>query len=249
MASVPAFEMLAEELAQGAPKNLVQRCLAAADDERRHAVSMGALARRFGSVPGGFSVLSSARQSAREIALHNAVEGCVREAYGALLATWQADHAQDPVVRATMRNIAADETRHAELSFDIARWFDSTLDEHAREASLAARKEALLGFPRGPARPPPGGARPRGRNARSCARAGPAGPPSLSSFTPTRSRPERTQHPDVGGGRQVWQGTRRRHGTVLTPPPEGLFMHARRVWIPALLALTGCAHTGPSPLL
>ena len=47
------------------------------------------------------------------IAIENAVEGCVRESFGALLATWQAKTAGDARVRAAMKRIARDETRHA----------------------------------------------------------------------------------------------------------------------------------------
>lgn len=143
-ASVPAFELLAEELwADGAPSSLVMRCLSAADDERRHAVVMGRIAREFGASPGGFTITDRARRGAREVALQNAREGCVREAFGALLATWQASHARHGAVRDAMGVIADDETRHATLSFDIAAWFERTLDDDAREATRAAREEAL----------------------------------------------------------------------------------------------------------
>jgi len=58
-----------------------------------------------------------------DVALENAVEGCVRETYGALIATRQAEAASDPVVRRAMRKIAADETAHAALSWDVASFF------------------------------------------------------------------------------------------------------------------------------
>ncbi len=62
-----------------------------------------------------------------EIALENAVEGCVRETFGALLAEWQAAHARDPRVRATMRRVARDETRHAALGWRIFDWAQARL--------------------------------------------------------------------------------------------------------------------------
>jgi hypothetical protein len=42
-----------------------------------------------------------------------------------------------------MRRIAADETRHAALSWDLARWFDSMLDASARARVAAARRHAV----------------------------------------------------------------------------------------------------------
>ena len=47
------------------------------------------------------------------VAIENAVEGCVRETFGALIASWQAEHARDPGIKRLMRSIARDETRHA----------------------------------------------------------------------------------------------------------------------------------------
>ncbi|MDC3954772.1 hypothetical protein [Polyangium jinanense] len=76
------------------------------------------------------------------MARENAVEGCVREAYGALIATFQAAHARDPKVRRAMQVIAADETRHAALAWRIASWVESKLDEKARRALAAARRKA-----------------------------------------------------------------------------------------------------------
>lgn len=56
------------------------------------------------------------------MARENLVEGCVRETFGAAVATFQAERAATPQVRARLRAIAADEITHAELSHDLARW-------------------------------------------------------------------------------------------------------------------------------
>src|SRR6185312_12184135 len=57
-ASVPAFEILARELtAHDAPRELVARALAAADDERRHARIMSSWARAHGATPGPVRVI------------------------------------------------------------------------------------------------------------------------------------------------------------------------------------------------
>ncbi|HWZ87964.1 MAG TPA: hypothetical protein VNW92_03915 [Polyangiaceae bacterium] len=79
------------------------------------------------------------------MALENAVEGCVRETYGALVATWQAQVARDPVVRAAMKRIARDETRHAALSWSVGSWLETRLDTEARcRVERAKQAEARL---------------------------------------------------------------------------------------------------------
>lgn len=77
------------------------------------------------------------------MAIENAVEGCVRETFGALVATWQAAHATDAGVRAAMKRIAADETRHAALAWAIDRWMDGRLDATARARVERSRRAAV----------------------------------------------------------------------------------------------------------
>src|SRR5262249_1654863 len=60
------------------------------------------------------------------------VGGCVRETYGAPVARFQAEHAQDPAVAHLMAGIARDEARHAALSWAVARWAETRLDAAAR---------------------------------------------------------------------------------------------------------------------
>lgn len=143
-ASVYAFERLACELtALGAPGALVARAVQSALDEVRHARVTADLARRFGSEPLPADVAALRPRSALQIALENAVEGCVRETYGALLAHYQAQAALDPHVRQAMQQIADDETRHAELSWHVARWLEPQLT-HAERQCLAAARTAEL---------------------------------------------------------------------------------------------------------
>lgn len=143
-ASVDAFRILRDELrAHGAPKKLVRAAARAARDEVRHTRATSALARRFGARLASLSVPRTALRSLEVMAIENAVEGCVRETYGALLATWQARTAGDPVVRAAMMRIARDETRHAALSWNVGRWLETRLDTQAkRQVSLAKRAAA-----------------------------------------------------------------------------------------------------------
>jgi hypothetical protein len=142
-ASVTAFERLAGELeAIGAPGELVAGARASAEDERRHTRSMGALAERFGAPVRAPSFAPARRRSLEAIALENAAEGCVRETFGALVATWQARAAGDAAVAAALREVAADETRHAEFSWALQRWVDGVLDDGARARVRAARVAA-----------------------------------------------------------------------------------------------------------
>ncbi len=70
-------------------------------------------------------------------------EGCVRETFGALVGHHQALHARDAEVREVMTRIAEDETRHAALSWDIARWASERLSSAELEALREARREAV----------------------------------------------------------------------------------------------------------
>jgi hypothetical protein len=142
-ASVTAFRIMRDELrAKGAPKRLVRAAARAARDEIRHARATGALARRFGAQPRRPVIVATQPRSLEAMALENAVEGCVRETYGALLATRQAERATDPVVRAAMMRIARDETRHASLSWQVGRWLETRLAPAAKRRVARAKDAA-----------------------------------------------------------------------------------------------------------
>jgi len=143
-ASVHAFVRLADELcAHGAPRALVERALAAAQDEVRHARTVSALARLHEGELTTPQVSALPLRSLEEIARENAVEGCVRETYGALVGAHQAARAHDPVLRQAMTTIAADEARHAALSHDVDAWLMTTLDEAARGRVRDAQRRAI----------------------------------------------------------------------------------------------------------
>jgi hypothetical protein len=148
-ASVHAFRALRADLCRlGAPKRLRKAAARAKRDEVRHTRSTAALARRFGSAPAIPSVAPLGSRSLVSIALENAVEGCVRETHGALVAHFQATHAADPTVRATLSRIARDETQHAALSWEAHRFFYARLTraERARvdDAMRATVRELLV---------------------------------------------------------------------------------------------------------
>jgi len=143
-ASVHAFRCLATELAaMGAPRPLVRCALRAVRDEMRHARVVTRLARRRGATPARAHVKRARARSLAAFALENAVEGCVRESYGALVATWQATHAPDADVARAMARVAADETRHAALAWSISRWLHARLDDATRARVSSAMRGAL----------------------------------------------------------------------------------------------------------
>jgi hypothetical protein len=142
-ASISAFERLASELDRlGAPSDLAERARAAASDERRHARAMGRHARTRGAVVPRVRASAERERSLFDIALENATEGCVREAYGALFAVWQSEHAADADLRRTMKAIARDEAAHAELARDVHRWARAELGARERAELDAAMHDA-----------------------------------------------------------------------------------------------------------
>jgi hypothetical protein len=144
-ASVHAFRRLERELrAHGAPSSLVAGARRALRDEVRHARLTRRLARTHGSAPAPVRVAASAPRSLEAIAVENAVEGCVRETFAALLAVYQARAAADPEVRAAMASIAPDETRHAELAWAVDDWLQTRLDRSARRRVRRARRDAAV---------------------------------------------------------------------------------------------------------
>jgi hypothetical protein len=148
-ASVVAFEVLSRELeAHEAPRALRSRAKRAARDEVRHARVMGALARRAGARVPRVRIEPHALRDLEAIAIENAVEGCVRETFGAAVAMLQAESAVDEEVRTAMSRIAEDEARHAQLSWDIAAWIEPNLDEAARKRVTDARRSAVADLTR-----------------------------------------------------------------------------------------------------
>ena len=140
-ASVFAFARLARELRHHrAPRKLIAAARRSRRDEVRHARATAALARR--RVPRVAAGPMHVR-ALEEIAIENAVEGCVRETFGAATAWWRALHARDANVRATYLRIARDETRHAALAHHIDGWVRARLSRSARERVAAARAEAV----------------------------------------------------------------------------------------------------------
>jgi hypothetical protein len=90
------------------------------------------------------------RRSLEAMAIENAVEGCVNETFGALLMTWQAQHAASKDLRDTFTKIARDEIGHAALSRELAAWAESQLDAGANARVKRARGRAIAKLSRSP---------------------------------------------------------------------------------------------------
>ncbi len=143
-ASIAAFGILRRELCHyGAPRALVRLAERAAQDEVRHARSMKAIARRHGAICRTPRVRTRPVRSLLEVAIENVVEGCVRETYGAVVATYQSRAAGDGRMRAAMKTIAKDEAMHAALAWRVAAWADRRLTAADRRRVARAGQEAI----------------------------------------------------------------------------------------------------------
>jgi hypothetical protein len=143
-ASVPAFAQLAAELAaHRAPERLIAGARRARADEERHARVVGELARAAGARPWPLDVAPTPLRPLVEVARENAVEGCVRETAGAVVAARQARAFADPRLRRIFAAIAADERRHANLAWAVDDWARPRLSPAERRAVDAARAAAV----------------------------------------------------------------------------------------------------------
>jgi hypothetical protein len=143
-ASVHAFvRMVAELEAHGAPEPLVRAAKRAAKEEVQHARLMTNWARSHDAEPVRPCVEPGKIRDLEAILAENAAEGCVRETFGAVLAAHQSLAAQTDQARKRMARIARDETSHAELSWEVARWGERKLGRAARARVKAVRNRAV----------------------------------------------------------------------------------------------------------
>lgn len=153
-ASVFAFERLARELTSfGAPANLIARAASSAREEIRHAQLMSTVARGYGAEPYQVRISKLRARGLYQLALENAVEGCIHETYGALVAHHQAACATDPALRQAMRQIAHDETNHADLAWQIAAWLHPKLSATQQAELARAQVQALQELEQAQCRP------------------------------------------------------------------------------------------------
>ncbi len=143
-ASVASFaRFVLQLLAVGAPPELVLAGQVALGDEVRHAQQCFALASAYAGAPVGPGPLAidgalPGHVTLAELAAATVLEGCVNETIAALMATTAATLAEDPIVRATLSAIAADERRHAALAWRTVAWALGRGDATVREAVLRA---------------------------------------------------------------------------------------------------------------
>jgi len=147
-ASVAAFaQFVLQLLAVGAPPELVLAAQQALADEVEHArlcFGLASLYRGSGVGPGPLAT-TGAGTTTELPALIDAVirEACLGETLSAFEAREAAAQAADPAVQATLRKIAADEQRHAELGWRFVQWALDGADESARARARATFRAAL----------------------------------------------------------------------------------------------------------
>ncbi|TNE45256.1 MAG: ferritin-like domain-containing protein [Deltaproteobacteria bacterium] len=146
-AAVTAFDYLTRELeAYNAPRELIALSQRAMKEEVEHAEMMGELARRYGASTQPVVVEPFVLRPLADIAYENAKEGCIREAYGSLMAMWQSYASEDPAVRAVMERIAYEESEHAALSYGIDAWIQPQLSADEQETCQQILAESFAGL-------------------------------------------------------------------------------------------------------
>ena len=143
-ASVHAFHQLRERLrAFGAPLRLARKAARAKRDERRHTGLTARLARLHGS---SRRIRATSPELAaldlEAFATENAVEGCVRETFAAVLALHQA--ASSRCLQGPLRRLARDEVEHAVLAWRVHAWVLAKLPADARARVRQAQRDALI---------------------------------------------------------------------------------------------------------
>ena len=103
---------------------------------------MDTLAKAYGGSRPEPTAVQQSNTTLLEVALHNAVEGCVHEAWAACVAMHQSIYADESLQR-IFAQIANDEIKHAQLSWDLHNWFCSQLSEEEQEHIELAQLEAI----------------------------------------------------------------------------------------------------------
>jgi hypothetical protein len=152
--SIPAFLALAAELrALGAPRELEERALAAAQDERRHTAACLAVAGDLAGLDLALGPLprpSPSREPRGARLLRLAVESWEDGCLGEGLAAERARRSRGPI----NARIARDEQRHADLAWSVLAWSLAEGGRPVRDAVAGAMRDgsaALEAFPGMPA--------------------------------------------------------------------------------------------------
>lgn len=143
-ASVHAFRRLERSLADlGADTHLRARARRAARDEIAHARLAARIAKSRGARPRPVRLAKHVPPTTFELALENAVAGCVHETLGVAYLEHQRTHATDPELRALADALYEDELDHAALSWDLIAFFDQHLTAEERAELRSATERAL----------------------------------------------------------------------------------------------------------
>jgi hypothetical protein len=143
-AAITAFYYLSLELkAYDAPAELIARAQQAILEETRHSEMAALLAASFDADMPEVMVDDFCLRSLYEIALENAVEGCVNETFAAACGLWQSEYAQLDVFRKVISHITEEEMGHAELSWKIHQWIMPQLSEVQQEQIRIAQAKAV----------------------------------------------------------------------------------------------------------
>lgn len=156
-ASVAAFARLTLDLmALGAPPELVADANRDALDEIRHTELCFGLARAIdgsSESPGAFPEASRARALSRsrtlalaQLAVDSLVDGALHEGVSARIIAKLARRCEAPAIQTILKEIAADEGRHARHGWDVVRWCLAEGGEsvaHALEGALRALPKTM----------------------------------------------------------------------------------------------------------
>ena len=140
--AVFAFTELLDHLQDWeAPSSLQDWCGRIIEEEKVHTLMMSGLAHRNGQQSAVVHFPEVNRVSMKEMAIHNALTGCIGETWSAVELCHQAEHA--PKYNGVFKRIAKDETSHAEFSWALHEWLMSQLTEDEQTEVLEAMREML----------------------------------------------------------------------------------------------------------
>lgn len=144
-ASVASFRRLTAELGKDRRFEWARaRLRGAAREEIRHARWMDHWAAKFGARRVRRPIDPPTDRTLLEIAVENAVEGCVGETFAALVNARQALRATSAEMRSLFESVAVDEASHAELAWSLHWRFVSALAPEERCAVIHALRAAIL---------------------------------------------------------------------------------------------------------
>ncbi|WP_040849290.1 hypothetical protein [Thiofilum flexile] len=143
-AAITAFRYLVRELeAYQAPAALIQMAREAVQEEIEHAEMAGLLAQAYDTSVPEVLIDDFRLRSLVDIALENAVQGCVNETYAAACGYWQAAVAEHEVFREVIAHISEEESKHATLSWAIHVWIMPQLTLQEQQVVRVAQAQAI----------------------------------------------------------------------------------------------------------